>query len=199
MSQIGNAASRPRGRARKQDKLLFKELLRCILHSHFHSAESRMLRNTTHHHPGSSRAINPVPTNLGTKLLDCRDTIQNQIPPASMAPRVYKSSLPSVPIVASSVYTHLFSTKETNRNPGRNLVGSFPGSSPAFIDAISGTTITRSDLKRLTLAFGYGIRNHPQIAAKRGDTVLIYSLNSLCWPVVLLGLGKQFLARLDSP
>ena len=112
-----------------------------------------------------------------------------------MAPRVYKSSLPSVPIVARSVYTHLFSSQESNHNSDTNLVGQFPGSTPAFIDAISGTTITRADLKRLTLAFGYGIRNHPQIAVKRGDTVLIYSSNSLCWPVVLLGSGKHILAR----
>ena len=104
-----------------------------------------------------------------------------------MAPRVYKSSLPSVQIVARSVYTHLFSSGHI---PGRNLVGQFPGSTRAFIDAISGTTITRADLKRLTLAFGYGIRNHPQTHANRGDTVLIYALNSLCWPVVLLGSGK---------
>ena len=101
-------------------------------------------------------------------------------PPALMAPRIYKSSLPSVPIVSRSVYTHLFDP---------DLV---PGSAPAFIDAVSGTTVTRADLKRLTLAFGYSIRNHTRIAAKRGDTVLIYSLNSLCWPVVLLGSGKQF-------
>jgi 4-coumarate--CoA ligase len=102
-----------------------------------------------------------------------------------MAPRVHNPSLPSVPIVERSVYTHLFASSD----PDPNLVGEFPGSAPAFIDAASGTTITRADLKRLTLAFGYGIRNHPHIAAKRGDTVLIYSENSLCWPVILLGSG----------
>jgi 4-coumarate--CoA ligase len=105
---------------------------------------------------------------------------------ATAAPKIYGSSVPSVPIVERSVYTHLFASNDPN------LVGQFPGSASAFIDSVSGTTITRADLKRLTLAFGYGIRNHPQIAAKRGDTVLIYSFNSLCWPVVLLGSGKLF-------
>ncbi|KAF8345975.1 AMP binding protein [Amanita rubescens] len=98
-----------------------------------------------------------------------------------MAQRIYRSTVPSIPVVERSVYTHLFASSDPN------LVGQFPGSTPAFIDAASGATITRADLKRLTLAFGYGIRNHPQTAASRGDTVLIYSINALYWPVVLLG------------
>ena len=103
-----------------------------------------------------------------------------------MTPQIYNSPFPSVPVVERSVYTHLFASNDPN------LVGKFPGSTPTFIDAVSGTTITRADLKRLTLAFGYGIRNHPRTATKRGDTILIYSGNSLCWPVVLLGSGKLF-------
>ncbi|KAF8340904.1 AMP binding protein [Amanita rubescens] len=98
-----------------------------------------------------------------------------------MTSGIYNSPIPSVPIVRRSVYTHLFASSDPN------LVGQFPGSVSAFIDPVSGMTITRAHLKRLTLAFGYGICNHPQIAAKRGDVVLIYSINSLCWPVVLLG------------
>ena len=101
-----------------------------------------------------------------------------------MALKIYNSPFPSVPIVERSVYTHLFASNDPN------LVGQYTGSAPAFIDSVSGTTMTRADLKRLTLAFGYGIRNHPRIATKRGDTILIYSANSLCWPVVLLGSGK---------
>ncbi|PFH52098.1 hypothetical protein AMATHDRAFT_74397 [Amanita thiersii Skay4041] len=99
-----------------------------------------------------------------------------------MAPLIYTSSVASVPVVERSLYTHMFSSSDPN------LVGEFPGSAPAFIDAVSGTTITRAGLKRLTLAFGFGIRNHLQTTAKRGDTVLIYSPNSLHWPVVVFGL-----------
>lgn len=98
-----------------------------------------------------------------------------------MAAKIYSSPVPSLPIVESSLYSHLFASAHPN------LVGAFPASAPAFIDAASGTTVTRAALKRLTLAFGYGLLNHPQTAAKRGETILIFSTNSLCWPVVMYG------------
>ncbi|KAF8633434.1 hypothetical protein AX17_004604 [Amanita inopinata Kibby_2008] len=98
-----------------------------------------------------------------------------------MTPKIYSSPAPSVPVVERSLYTHLFVSSEPN------LVGGFPGSIPAFIDAASGTTLTRAALKQLTFTFAHGIRNHPQANAKRGDTILIYSPNSLNWPVVLFG------------
>ncbi|KIL68813.1 hypothetical protein M378DRAFT_70443 [Amanita muscaria Koide BX008] len=94
-----------------------------------------------------------------------------------MPPKIYSSPVPSLPIVESSLYSHLFASAHPN------LVGPFPASAPAFLDAASGTTVTRADLKRLTLAFGYGLLNHPQTAAKRGETILIFSANSLSWPV----------------
>ncbi|TFK74033.1 AMP binding protein [Pluteus cervinus] len=100
-----------------------------------------------------------------------------------MAPVVYPSSTPSVPVVSTSVYTHLFSASPSDPTS----VGGYPGSSPAFIDAPSGTTLTRAQLKNLTLSFAFGIRNHPTTRANVGDTVLIYSQNSLHWPVVLFG------------
>ena len=78
---------------------------------------------------------------------------------AIMAPQIYNSPFPSVPVVERSVYTHLFASNDP-------MVGQFPGSTPAFIDAVSGTTITRADLKCLTFAFRYGIRNHPWVATK---------------------------------
>ncbi|KAM6502495.1 AMP binding protein [Amanita muscaria] len=98
-----------------------------------------------------------------------------------MAPKIYSSPVPSLPIVERSLYSHLFASA----NP--NLVGPFPASAPAFLDAASGTTVTRAALKQLTLAFGYGLLNHPQTAAKRGETILIFSANSLSWPVVMYG------------
>ncbi|KAF8806514.1 AMP binding protein [Phlegmacium glaucopus] len=98
-----------------------------------------------------------------------------------MAPRIYTSPLPSVPLFAHSLFTHLFSS------PGPNDIGGFHASLPAFIDTITGTTITRAQLRHLALSFGYGLQNHPVLSAKRGDTVMIYSHNSLAWPVVLFG------------
>lgn len=100
-----------------------------------------------------------------------------------MAPKIYTSDLPDVPILNTSIFTRLFASRE----PGN--VGSLPGSMKAFIDAASGTCITRAQTMHLSLSFAYGIRDHPTTRpfAKRGDTVLIYSPNSLAWPVVLYG------------
>ncbi|KAJ7099957.1 AMP binding protein [Mycena belliarum] len=100
-----------------------------------------------------------------------------------MAPRVYTSALPEVPILTTSIFTRLFAS----HGPGD--VGGSPGSLTAFIDAASGTSITRTQLKHLALSFAYGLRDHPttRASAKRGDTMLIYSPNSLAWPVVLHG------------
>ena len=98
----------------------------------------------------------------------------------------YNSLVPSVPLFAHSVFTHLFSSA------GPNDVGGFHASLPAFIDTVTGTTITRGQLKHLALSLAYGLQNHPVISAKRGETVLIYSQNSLAWPVVLFGSGRCF-------
>ena len=101
----------------------------------------------------------------------------------SMAPRIYRSPLPSVPLYAHSIFTHLFSSA------GPNDVGGYDTSLPAFIDTVTGTTLTRGQLRNSALALGYGLQNHPTLPAKRDDTVMIYSQNSLAWPVVLFGSG----------
>jgi 4-coumarate--CoA ligase len=103
-----------------------------------------------------------------------------------MAPIVYRSPLPSVPLYAHSVFTHLFSSS----NP--NDVGGFNASLPAFIDSVTGTTLNRGQLRNLALALGYGLQKHPTLSARRGDTVMIYSQNSLAWPVVVFGSGTFF-------
>ena len=100
-----------------------------------------------------------------------------------MTPRVYTSPVPSVPLFAHSIFTHLFSSG------GPNDIGGFLASLPAFIDTITGTTITRVQLRQFALSLGYGLQNHPALSAKRGDTIMIYSQNSLAWPVVMFGSG----------
>jgi long-subunit acyl-CoA synthetase (AMP-forming) len=109
-----------------------------------------------------------------------------------MVPKIYTSPLSPVPVHDRSIFTHLFNT---SKDP--NDVGGFPGSYPALVDAPTGTTLTRAHLKQLALSFGYGIQHHPNIRAKRGDTIMIYSQNSVAWPVVLLGAGK-LLIRIDD-
>ncbi|KAJ6487695.1 AMP binding protein [Mycena sanguinolenta] len=100
-----------------------------------------------------------------------------------MAPKIYTSHIPDVPIEQMSVFTKLFASHA----PGS--VGRYPGSWTAYVDAASGTALTRAQVKKLSLLFAYGLRDHPttQPFAKRGDTVLIFSPNSLVWPIVLYG------------
>lgn len=96
-----------------------------------------------------------------------------------MAPKIYESPAPQIPVVSRSIYTHLLPP-----SPGD---GNISDAVSAFVDAASGTAISRAQFKHLTLSLGYGMRHHSQVAAKRGDTTLLYSPNSLAWPVVVLG------------
>ncbi|KIK61144.1 hypothetical protein GYMLUDRAFT_997752 [Collybiopsis luxurians FD-317 M1] len=91
-----------------------------------------------------------------------------------MAPHIYTSPLPDNPIVHRSVYTHLFSRTSL-----------YPWSQAAFIDAPTGATLTRAHVRDLSMSFGHGLRTRER--AKRGDTILMFSPNSLCWPVVVFG------------
>lgn len=106
-----------------------------------------------------------------------------------MAPKIYTSPLPLPPLVHHSVFTHLFAS--TTGSP--DDVGGYPSAATAFIDAASGTSMTRGQLKHWALSLAYGLKSHSTTArhAKRGDTVLIYSHNSLAWPVLVFGSGKH--------
>lgn len=97
-----------------------------------------------------------------------------------MAPRIYESPIPAVPIYNHSIFTHLFASPSGDPS----TIGGHPGEVTALVDAASGTAVTRAQLKHLALSFAHGIRHH---GARRGDTVLIFSPNSLAWPLVLFG------------
>ncbi|KAJ7215068.1 AMP-dependent synthetase/ligase [Mycena pura] len=102
----------------------------------------------------------------------------------SPAPRIYTSHVPDVQVHNTSIFTYLFGS-----SAGPDDVGGHSGSKNALIDAATGTTITRSQLKDICLSFAHGIRIHltTQPFANRGDTILIFSPNSLAWPVVIHG------------
>ncbi|KAJ3772762.1 AMP binding protein [Lentinula raphanica] len=99
-----------------------------------------------------------------------------------MAPRIFTSSYPSVPLLTRSIFTHLLSV---DQNSGK--IGGYPAQDAVFVDAYSGTSITRQNLRALSLKFGYGLRQDPRVKAKRGDVLLVYSPNSLAYPVYVLG------------
>jgi 4-coumarate--CoA ligase len=61
---------------------------------------------------------------------------------------------------------------------------------PAYIEAPTGHTLTRADVRKLTLELAHGLRAampHGE-RASRGDTVMIFSPNSISWPIVALGI-----------
>lgn len=102
-----------------------------------------------------------------------------------MTPRIYTSSYPPLSLRNESVFTRLLSL-----SPDGTQVGTYPASTPQFIDAETGTTLTRGQVRDFSLAVGFGLRNYPHGALKRGDTVLVYAPNSMAWPIILFGASK---------
>ncbi|QRV92780.1 AMP binding enzyme [Ceratobasidium sp. AG-Ba] len=91
------------------------------------------------------------------------------------APRVYRSRYPDYAIPRQSVYSKLF--------PKQPL---YDESSPAYIEATTGRTLTRGDVRDMSLKVACGIRN--LLKTKKGDfSSEFYSPNSLTWPLVLFG------------
>jgi 4-coumarate--CoA ligase len=98
---------------------------------------------------------------------------------------IYTSPHPNVPVVTENIYNHLF-----HNDPKQpELIGGLSGNIPAFIDAPSGATLTRRRAYELTSLLAYSLRNRPFFkdgsSLKRGDTVLIYSPNSIIFPIVV--------------
>lgn len=109
-----------------------------------------------------------------------------------MSPTIYTSPRPDIEVVEKSIFTHFLGLDP--EKPGH--VGHFPGNWNAFIDAATDTALTRSQLRSLALSLGHGIKNHPEIQGKRGDTALIFSPNTVAFPVVVFGCKLFHLARI---
>lgn len=73
---------------------------------------------------------------------------------------IYSSRVTSVPIPTTSIFSFLFPKN------------SFDPASPAFIDSSTGFTLSRNEVKNLSLSLAYGLRN--ELGAKRGDTAMIF-------------------------
>ncbi|KAH9006616.1 AMP binding protein [Lactarius hatsudake] len=95
-----------------------------------------------------------------------------------MPSTTYTSPFPNVELASESLWTFLFQT--TQHDP----------SLPAFVEAATGRVLSRADLRKLSLEFAYGIRTRLPQGNRlfRGDTAMIFSPNSLAWPVAILGL-----------
>lgn len=96
---------------------------------------------------------------------------------------VHRSAFPNLAIPDESLFTFLFEGKVDRE---------IPGTTPVFVDAPTGRSITRSEFKTACLSLGWGLRN---VFAKklggveitRGDTVMIFSPNSFAWPFAVFG------------
>ncbi|KAJ6518960.1 hypothetical protein C8R45DRAFT_918056 [Mycena sanguinolenta] len=55
----------------------------------------------------------------------------------------------------TSIFTRLFAAR------AQGDIGGFPETKIAFLDALTGTSLTRAELLHLSLSFGYGIKDHP--------------------------------------
>lgn len=99
------------------------------------------------------------------------------------------SPYPNVPLFRRSIFTHLLGS--TPDAPDR--VGGFPATSPAFIDAVTGTVLTRAALRSYALQFAYSLHNLPapftHPTQPSPPTILIFSPNSIVWPVLLHGVA----------
>lgn len=104
-----------------------------------------------------------------------------------MSHRIYKSHHPDVDLKVQSAFSFLLSQDDQGN------VGGYHGSRAAIIDAATGTTISRSDLRSLSLSLAYGLTKErspsslPLVLLKKGDTVLIFTPNTITWPIVLFG------------
>ncbi|CAE6350170.1 unnamed protein product [Rhizoctonia solani] len=88
--------------------------------------------------------------------------------------RIYKSQYPDYVIPRQSIVSKLF-PKESP----------YSDSFPAFIEAATGLTLSRGDIKDLTFRIASGVRN--VLGTKRGDTVMVFCPNSIAWPFTLFG------------
>ena len=96
---------------------------------------------------------------------------------------IYRSPIPDIPTPDESLFTFLFEGKIDRQ---------IPGTIPVFVDAPTGRTITRSKFKTACLSLGWGLKNvlasrFGGVEITRGDTVMIFSPNSLAWPLALFG------------
>jgi hypothetical protein len=77
---------------------------------------------------------------------------------------IYSSLLPPVEIKSSALFTYLFSDKTSQDH------------SPAYIDAASGTRISRLETYELSLQFAYALK---QRGRARGEIAMIFRYPSL--------------------
>ncbi|KAH7910994.1 AMP binding protein [Hygrophoropsis aurantiaca] len=103
-----------------------------------------------------------------------------------MSDIIYTSPYPTVHLPRQSIFTYLLGADPTS--PGK--IGCYPAAATAFIDAATGTTLTREALRSYALQFAHSLISPPaplHNPKESEPTLLIFSPNSLAWPILLLG------------
>lgn len=96
-----------------------------------------------------------------------------------MPERIYKSPDASPPLPEISMYEYLLPF-DASRSPRPQ----YDKSLPAFIDGLTGRTVTRGQVEDSSLRLVTALR---EMGLKRGDTVCIWGLNSIEWEVAAFG------------
>ena len=94
----------------------------------------------------------------------------------------FKSPYPPFKVAEES-----FATFALNHN-------SYPPDTPAFIDGLTGETVTRAAHIERAWTFAYGFRNLEAIGLlglHRGSTVLVYSYNTILYPALPIALVSR--------
>lgn len=116
------------------------------------------------------------------RLTSCSSSTRISTLQLANMPKIYTSDFPLQPVRNESVFTWLCSTYFHN----------FPSSKPAFIDAATGFTVTRQQFKDYSLQLAHGLTRYAPLNAgllplKRGDAIMIFSSNSIAFPIIMFG------------
>lgn len=93
---------------------------------------------------------------------------------------IYKSTYPATPLPKTNVFNHIFDSQ------------GFKPEWPAYIDGITGETVSRGELRSASRVLALGMRSGFErlgggaLNLSKGSTILVFSPNSISYPVVVL-------------
>lgn len=96
-----------------------------------------------------------------------------------MAPNIIKSPFPTPFLPTLSLWDYTFPSE-----PGVSPLPGYPASTPAFIDGLTGRSLTRGDVEDAALRLKGGLNAR---GVQRGDTAVIFGSNSIEWALAAWG------------
>jgi 4-coumarate--CoA ligase len=89
-----------------------------------------------------------------------------------MSDKVYKSTYEPIPLPRQNIW-HFLYQDNPNQEPSK----------PAYVDVVTGRSITFGELPRLTKRLAHGLVH--KAGLKRGDTLLVFSPNHVLYPAIV--------------